>query len=208
MMNTTSVIRRRTRLSPAARREQLMQCAIDVFSKRGLGRAGHAEIAELAQVSVATVFNYFTTRDDLVDNMLTRIEAHFLNMAKHSFADPELSAKQAIHHYLSAFIDAAIAIPEYTHIWLEWSSSIRENSWPRYLNLLNESIECISVKLQPEIDTGEIESYLTTTELARSICNQGYMVLQLINQPSPMDKADILTFMDKYTCATLSLNKL
>ena len=76
-MEMPAVIRRRTRLSPEARREQLMQCAIEVFSKRGLGRAGHAEIAELAQVSVATVFNYFSSREQLVDNVLIQIEDFF-----------------------------------------------------------------------------------------------------------------------------------
>lgn len=202
-MNTSSVVRRRTRLSPEARRAQLMLCAIEVFSKRGLARAGHAEIAELAQVSVATVFNYFSTREELVDNVLTQIESHFLNMAELSFANSALSAKQAIHQYLSAFIDSAIDTPEYTHIWLEWSSSMREDSWPRYLALLNQTITCISSKLQIAIDAGEINSYLATDEFARSICNQGYMILQLINQPNAMSKADILAFMEKYIATTL-----
>ena len=47
-----------------------MECAIEVFSRRGIGRAGHAEIAEQAKVSVATVFNYFNTREELVDEVL------------------------------------------------------------------------------------------------------------------------------------------
>ena len=65
--------RRRTRLSPDERNRQLMAHAIAVFARRGLGRAGHAEIAERAGVSVATVFNYFNTREDLVDAVLTEI---------------------------------------------------------------------------------------------------------------------------------------
>lgn len=74
-MEPRAEIRRRTRLSPEARRDQLMECAVEVFSRRGIGRAGHAEIAEQAKVSVATVFNYFNTREDLVDEVLTEIEA-------------------------------------------------------------------------------------------------------------------------------------
>ena len=41
---------------------------VEVFARRGIGRGGHADIAEIAQVSVATVFNYFPTREDLVDD--------------------------------------------------------------------------------------------------------------------------------------------
>lgn len=211
-MEMPAVIRRRTRLSPEARREQLMQCAIEVFSKRGLGRAGHAEIAELAQVSVATVFNYFSNRELLVDNVLVQIEDFFSNMVSSNFADsdgnsagqPNKSAHQAIHNYLADFVDAAINNPQFTYIWLEWSSSIREDTWPRYLTLLDNNIAMISKKIAPAIASGEINTYLTTTEFARSLSNQGYMILQLVNQPNPMDRDSIIAFLEKYVTSALA----
>jgi len=207
-MEIPAVIRRRTRLTPEARREQLMQCAIEVFSKRGLARAGHAEIAELAQVSVATVFNYFSSRELLVDNVLTQIEAFFSHMVAKHFIDvsgqPDHSAQQAIHHYLADFVDAAINNPQFTYIWLEWSSSIRETTWPRYLALLDSNIAIISKKIAPAIASGEINTYLTTREFARSLCNQGYMILQLVNQPQAMDRDSIIAFLEKYVTSALA----
>ena len=207
-MEMPAVIRRRTRLSPEARREQLMQCAIEVFSKRGLGRAGHAEIAELAQVSVATVFNYFSSREQLVDNVLIQIEDFFSHMVRKNFIDlagqPSKSAHQAIHDYLTDFVDAAINNPQFTYIWLEWSSSIREDTWPRYLALLDNNIAIISNKIEPAIASGEINTYLTTTEFARSLSNQGYMILQLVNQPQAMDKESIIEFLEKYVTSALA----
>ncbi|PKH05336.1 TetR/AcrR family transcriptional regulator [Moritella sp. Urea-trap-13] len=218
-MEMPAVIRRRTRLSPEARREQLMQCAIEVFSKRGLGRAGHAEIAQLAQVSVATVFNYFSSREQLVDNVLIQVEDFFSNMVRKHFIDiNELSnhthqsnnssqvnnsAQQAIHDYLADFVDAAISNPQFTYIWLEWSSSIREDTWPRYLALLDNNIAIISNKIEPAIASGEINTYLTTKEFARSLCNQGYMILQLVNQPKAMDREGIIAFLEKYVTSAL-----
>ncbi|MFT7683659.1 MAG: TetR/AcrR family hemagglutinin/protease transcriptional regulator [Moritella dasanensis] len=213
-MEMPAVIRRRTRLSPEARREQLMQCAIEVFSKRGLGRAGHAEIAELAQVSVATVFNYFSSREQLVDNVLIQIEDFFSDMVRKNFIDiteqennstqSSKSAHQAIHDYLADFVDAAINNPQFTYIWLEWSSSIREDTWPRYLALLDSNIAIISNKIAPAIASGEINTYLTTTEFARSLSNQGYMILQLVNQPKPMSREDIIAFLEKYVTSALA----
>jgi len=207
-MEMPAVIRRRTRLSPEARREQLMQCAIEVFSKRGLGRAGHAEIAELAQVSVATVFNYFSSREQLVDNVLIQIEDFFSHMVRKSFIDisgqENKSAHQAIHDYLADFVDAAINNPQFTYIWLEWSSSIREDTWPRYLALLDNNIAIISNKIAPAIASGEINTYLTTTEFARSLSNQGYMILQLVNQPKAMDRESIIAFLEKYVTSALA----
>lgn len=207
-MEMPAVIRRRTRLTPEARREQLMQCAIEVFSKRGLARAGHAEIAELAQVSVATVFNYFSSREQLVDNVLTQIEAFFSHMVAKHFIDisgqQNHSAQQAIHYYLADFVDAAINNPQFTYIWLEWSSSICETTWPRYLALLDSNIAIISKKIEPAIASGEINTYLTTQEFARSLCNQGYMILQLVNQPQAMDRDSIIAFLEKYVTSALA----
>ncbi|EDM69089.1 SmcR-like protein VvpR [Moritella sp. PE36] len=207
-MEMPAVIRRRTRLTPEARREQLMQCAIEVFSKRGLGRAGHAEIAELAQVSVATVFNYFSSREQLVDHVLIQIEDFFSHMVRKNFIDitgqENNSAHQAIHDYLADFVDAAINNPQFTYIWLEWSSSIREDTWPRYLTLLDSNIAIISNKIAPAIASGEINTYLTTTEFARSLCNQGYMILQLVNQPQAMDRESIIAFLEKYVTSALA----
>jgi TetR/AcrR family hemagglutinin/protease transcriptional regulator len=213
-MEMPAVIRRRTRLSPEARREQLMQCAIEVFSKRGLGRAGHAEIAQLAQVSVATVFNYFSSRELLVDHVLIQVEDFFSNMVRKNFIDIDeasnhthqssKSAHQAIHDYLADFVDAAISNPQFTYIWLEWSSSIREDTWPRYLTLLDSNIAIISNKIDPAIASGEINTYLTTKEFARSLCNQGYMILQLVNQPKAMDREGIIAFLEKYVTSALA----
>ncbi|MCJ8347929.1 TetR/AcrR family transcriptional regulator [Moritella sp.] len=207
-MEMPAVIRRRTRLSPEARRAQLMQCAIEVFSKRGLGRAGHAEIAELAQVSVATVFNYFSSREQLVDHVLIQIEDFFSHMVRKNFIDitgqQTNSAHQAIHNYLADFVDAAINNPQFTYIWLEWSSSIREDTWPRYLALLDSNIAIISNKIAPAIASGEINTYLTTTEFARSLSNQGYMILQLVNQPQAMDRESIIAFLEKYVTSALA----
>ena len=207
-MEMPAVIRRRTRLSPEARRAQLMQCAIEVFSKRGLGRAGHAEIAELAQVSVATVFNYFSSREQLVDHVLIQIEDFFSHMVRKNFIDitgqQNNSAHQAIHDYLADFVDAAINNPQFTYIWLEWSSSIREDTWPRYLALLDSNIAIINNKIAPAIASGEINTYLTTTEFARSLCNQGYMILQLVNQPQAMDRESIIAFLEKYVTSALA----
>ena len=49
----------RRRLQPEERRRLLLTYAVEVFARRGIGRGGHTEIAEMGGVSVATVFNYF-----------------------------------------------------------------------------------------------------------------------------------------------------
>lgn len=136
-MEPRAEIRRRTRLSPEARRDQLMECAIEVFSRRGIGRAGHAEIAEQAKVSVATVFNYFNTREDLVDEVLTEIEGFVQQILEQAY-NGQGSVRDSIHRHVKLFVDAAYDKPDHASIWLEWSSSVREEVWPRYTLLLDK----------------------------------------------------------------------
>lgn len=49
-----------------ATRSLLMHTALDMFEERGFEDVSVAEIAEAANVSKATVFNYFPTKEDLV----------------------------------------------------------------------------------------------------------------------------------------------
>lgn len=49
-----------------ATRQRLMRVAVKMFDKRGFDNVSVAEIAEAAEVSKMTVFNYFPVKEDLV----------------------------------------------------------------------------------------------------------------------------------------------
>ncbi|MDD1791958.1 TetR/AcrR family transcriptional regulator [Enterovibrio makurazakiensis] len=129
----TSSGRTRTRLSPEQRKEQLLGYALEVFSKRGIGRAGHADIAEMANVSVATVFNYFSTREELVDVVLNQAEKEFHQLISRNLALGNGEAHASLSHVASALINAALEDKEWLKVWFEWSTSIREDIWPNFV---------------------------------------------------------------------------
>ncbi|CAJ1902124.1 TetR/AcrR family transcriptional regulator [Aeromonas jandaei] len=201
-MEPRAEIRRRTRLSPEARRNQLMECAIEVFSRRGIGRAGHAEIAEQAKVSVATVFNYFNTREELVDEVLAEIE-RFVNQMLSQAYSGNGSIFDKIKRHVSLSVDAAYDQPDYAGIWLEWSSSVREEVWPRYTRLLDQCLELIASELQTAMDAGEITSVLSAQDLARSLTGFGYVMMQMINQPQRPAREEVTDFLFKYVTAPI-----
>ncbi|MGL5523977.1 MAG: TetR/AcrR family transcriptional regulator [Aeromonas veronii] len=201
-MEPRAEIRRRTRLSPEARRSQLMECAIEVFSRRGIGRAGHAEIAEQAKVSVATVFNYFNTREELVDEVLAEIERFVNQMLSQAYGD-QGSIFDKIQRHVRLSVDAAYDQPDYTGIWLEWSSSVREEVWPRYTRLLDQCLELIASELQTAMDAGEITSVLSAQDLARSLTGFGYVMMQMINQPQRPARQEVTDFLFKYVTAPI-----
>ena len=57
----------------AARKEQILDAAAQVFAEKGFHRATTKEIAEAADVSEGTIYNYFGSKNDLLIGMMARI---------------------------------------------------------------------------------------------------------------------------------------
>src|SRR5271169_6888931 len=117
--------RRAPALDQAERRVLLLQCAIRVFARRGIGAARHAEIAREAEVSVPTVFFYFPTRKALVSAVLEEVARFFTDMNEtvHGKRRP---APEIILEHMRAFADAVETHPDHTRVLLEWSTAIRD----------------------------------------------------------------------------------
>lgn len=64
MLETETTTRRERRI--AARKAQLLDAAAQVFSQKGYEKATTKEIAEVADVSEGTLFNYFATKRELL----------------------------------------------------------------------------------------------------------------------------------------------
>ncbi|MFM2477555.1 TetR/AcrR family transcriptional regulator [Celerinatantimonas sp. MCCC 1A17872] len=203
-MDTTNNndVRRRTRLSPEARRKQLMECATKVFSKRGIGRAGHAEIAELANVSVATVFNYFNTREDLVDDVLAEVEKRILALVNNTFSQDK-TPLQSIHDYVEALVDTTFNEPDVVHIWLEWSSSVREDVWPRFTKIQSRINEIIGQSLQKGFEKDELTSAMNADNAAQALTASFYLSVQMVNRPDQPSREVVIDFINDYVTSLL-----
>lgn len=123
---------RRTRLSPEARRAQLLETAMDVFAEMGLERAGHGDIAKRANVSTATVFNYFPTRTALVDAVLGKIESFTDDMFSRIPAECN-NRRHRILQLASAFQQMVSERPSATKTQLKWGVSFDPDIRPAYL---------------------------------------------------------------------------
>lgn len=186
----------RTRLNPELRKQQLLDAAIIVFARRGLGRAAHADIAEETGVSVPTVFNYFKTREDLVAAVLSAIEDHFIELAvsyhqaKNAQDDPLNTMQQ---HSLS-FLQQAQLKPDIVKIWLEWSASVREDTWPRYMEFQEKILDIIEPTLQAGLDSGQMKAQLSARDLARILFGQAHPITLSTFAPNP-PIADMVRFV-------------
>jgi TetR/AcrR family hemagglutinin/protease transcriptional regulator len=183
-----------------------MECAIKVFSRRGIGRAGHAEIAELAGVSVATVFNYFNTREDLVDDVLSEVEQRLMALVNSAFVGGR-PALESVNEYISSLVDATYLQSDVIHIGLEWSSSVREDVWPRFIKLQGKLDDMIGQTLQSGFDNGEFTCAMSATNAARALHAAVYLAVQMVNRPEQPTKEEVIDFISDYVMSLLRPTK-
>lgn len=187
--------RPRTRLSPQKRKLQLMDIALEVFARRGIGRGGHADIAEIAQVSVATVFNYFPTREDLVDEILHHVVRQFSAFLNENI-DTSLHAKENLKNIASEMSDLALENTHWLKVWFEWSASARDEVWPLYTSLNKNSRLLVESMFTQSIQRGEIcdqQNPEHLTKMFQAIC---YAIYLEANRGS--DKEKLAAFTDSF----------
>lgn len=173
----------RRRLPPEERRHILLAHAVDIFARRGIGRGGHTEIAEAGGVSVATVFNYFKTREALVNAVLDEVECYLLGLAEATYSQTE-NPVEAIQVHLRAFLNACEERPAYIKVWLEWSASVRDEIWPRYLEFQNRLLDLITGQVDKGIRSGLLEEGLPARERARWALGNTQMLVSMVFDPA------------------------
>jgi len=96
----------------AARRAQIIECAIDAIAELGFAQASLAQIAKRAGVSTGVISYYFAGKDDLIGE----VAAHVYEVGR-IFIEPrvqqQLDARTALHAFIEAGVDFIAAKPRY-----------------------------------------------------------------------------------------------
>ncbi|HAK63255.1 MAG TPA: TetR/AcrR family transcriptional regulator [Alphaproteobacteria bacterium] len=166
----------RRRMQPEDRRAQLMDYGIQVFARLGIGRASHAEIAREAGVSVATVFNYFPTREILVLQILEEV-AKNLTALLENLDQKNVTAPQALYNLMRAFADATETHTDMVRVWLEWSTSVRDDIWPKYLVFQEKVVNRLQDLIVRGQRQGQIPADVDPRDAARIIVGDAHMVV-------------------------------
>lgn len=169
---------RAARLSPEERRAQLLGVALRVFARRGLGEARHAEIAEEAGVSVPTVFVYFPTRAELVSAVLDEVAAFLIEMAERVH-DSRAPVPHVVLAHALAFAESIDTHPDHGRVWLDWSTAIRDEVWPRYLSFQEKVVAIVARTLERGLRDGSVSVNVDPEDDARIIVGAAHMVAQM-----------------------------
>ncbi|EGU35090.1 SmcR-like protein VvpR [Vibrio ichthyoenteri ATCC 700023] len=187
--------RPRTRLSPKKRKQQLMDISLDVFARRGIGRGGHADIAEIAQVSVATVFNYFPTREDLVDDVLNYVVRQFSNFLSDNI-DLDLHAKQNLANLTSEMVNLISEDCHWLKVWFEWSASTRDEVWPLFVTTNRTNQLLVQNMFIKAMERGEVCNDHDPADLATLFHGICYSLFVQANRHT--DEQAMLKLADSY----------
>lgn len=175
MSVTTAARTVRTRLSPQVRRAQLLDCALAAFAEHGVARATHSHVAERAGVSVPAVHSYFRTRDDLVAAVLGEVEAYLIEIVSHSLGGPK-PVHEALEALAVNFSRDAKEKPDMIKVWLDWSTGVRADVWPRYMDVLDRLHGIAEKVMERGKREGVIPPALNVKAAARAYLGGGHTV--------------------------------
>ena len=172
---TTAARTARTRLTPQARRAQLLDCALAAFAEHGVARATHSHVAERAGVSVPAVHSYFRTREDLVAAVLGEVETYLIEIVSCSLDDAK-PVHEALEALAVNFSRDAKEKPDMIKVWLDWSTGVRADVWPRYMDVLERLHEIAEKILERGKREGVIPPALNVKAAARTYLGGGHTV--------------------------------
>ena len=99
--------KRAPKLSPEKRREQLIDCAIEIYANHGIEGARRSHVALRAGVSVPTVYAYFDGRESLTEAVLNRVESRITEIVWNAAAEGGLAFDKILNVCLLYTSDAA-----------------------------------------------------------------------------------------------------
>jgi AcrR family transcriptional regulator len=88
----------------AARKAQLIECAIETIATLGYAQASLAQIAQRAEISKSVITYYFTSKEELIEQVVTAI---YKDAA--SYIAPQIAAEPTPALRLQAYIQSHVA---------------------------------------------------------------------------------------------------
>ena len=168
---------------------QLLETALEVFARRGFGRAGHAEIAQASGVAVSTVFLYFPTRKALITSVLDEVGRFYIELALRAH---ELDAPVAeiFAEHRRRFHATLETHPNHARIALDWSTAAREDVWPLYLEFIDKLVENHIRTIRRGQQSGEVAASVDPETSALMLIGTAQMTAQLRLTGTDADKLD------------------
>lgn len=114
----------RTRLTPAAREEQIINVAAAHFARRGVVGASMLDIAKEAGITRALLYHYFPGKESLAAAVTRREARAVLETLSEHHEDPQEALHTALHAYFDRVAgrgtEATSDVPDTPDEYLKW----------------------------------------------------------------------------------------
>lgn len=179
--------KRAPKLSPEKRREQIIDCAIEIYVNHGIEGARRSHVALKAGVSVPTVYAYFDTRESLTEAVLKRVDTRITEIVWNAAAEDEL-AFDKILNVARAFSNTVELDSAIMKIWLNWSTAFENATWTLYEDLQSKVANLFCEIIGGGQTSGELSPDLDPEIAAYIIIGGGQMAAQMkLTSPAAID---------------------
>ena len=172
--------KKRHRLPKDERLAQLSRYAVVVAARKGIGRIAHADVARAATVSTPTVFQYFPNREALVTCVVREVARFYVHQYE-ACLDPTRTAHYILQNLFRTYADSVDTHPEYAMVWLEWSTSVRNEAgiWDSFLEYHDQLIPAFAAVIRRGQMEGTVSPRISAKNAARMIEASSYTITQL-----------------------------
>jgi TetR/AcrR family hemagglutinin/protease transcriptional regulator len=192
--------KRAPRLPPAERQARLVHAAIRVFAERGIGAARPVDVANAAGVAESTIFAYFASRDALVSAVLAEVDRFCSEVNDTVLRQVHRPVPDLVVELANAFAESVDSHPHHARVWLDWSTAIRDDVWPRYLEFQERIIAGVSALIRRGQKEGSVAADVNAEDEARMLYGSAQMAAQM--QFSGRSAAAVRRFLESMQNST------
>ena len=167
------------------RRSMIIDCAMEIFSEKGIGSTSMDEIAVRAEFSKATLYLYFRNKEELVIHAMLRVVSSFIELLQTKMAETEDETGK-LHKVGEAYLEYYHKFPQYYKL-LNSSEDIKDLDNPdcevcRELKILTLQIwEVICAPIMVLIEKGIFKPDTNAVEMAMMLWAGSNGIINLWN---------------------------
>lgn len=146
------------------KRQQILEAAFSVFSRKGYHRATVDEIIALADTGKGTVYNYFNNKEQLFYTLVHEISEPFeasLQVVVHSQEPPLSKIKRLISLFLEFYVKNAdlwrVMMHEVRGFGSEGYSNFKDEQREKYATRFCDTIGTLKTVLDEALENGDIK---------------------------------------------------
>ena len=161
------------------RREQLLQAALDLFSKRGWDGTSIKELADTVGVAPGLIYHYFESKEDLLTKVIERY-GFIPELRRVLIPSSEKPTQEVLPEIARAFYDLLEEKGRVICIFVR-EGLVKEELHPRWVAMTNEACKLLANYLDARVEAGELRPH--NTEVTARMILHTVVMLHLVNAP-------------------------